>query len=161
MEVKITFTGNFWDKIKKGEAQSKIEIERGLREAATHLYEKSIENAPASTGQLRQGMKQDINTMALTAEIYPSSQYAIFVHGPGGEGRTTPHAIPVREAAPGGSLYRWAKKKGMNPWAVRASIKKRGTKYQPWLEKTAKEEENKVVQFVDNALERIAKFLTD
>lgn len=161
MQINLKLQGQFLDKVAKAPAEAKSIIEDGLVDASTHLFQTSQENAPASTGALRQGMREEIQRDKLRAEIYPSSKYAMFVHGPGGEGRTKPHWIPGKEAMAGGALYRWAKKKGANPWAVRAAIAKKGTKFQPWLEKTAKSEEGKVLAIISSSIQNIARFLGD
>lgn len=161
MQFSVKLQGDFIKKIGKADAQARAELGEGLADASTHLFQRSIEAAPSSTGALRQGMRRELDKGALTAAIYPSSRYAIFVHGPGGEGRTKPHMIPGKEAQPGGSLYRWAKKNGMNPWAVRAAIAKRGTKFNPFLERTADAESGKVLAIIQQSIQNIGSFLAD
>lgn len=161
MELSVKLTGNFLNKIAQAKENSLKELQGGFRDASTHLYQKSIEAAPSSTGKLRQGMRRDLDVSNLKATIYPSSEYAFYVHGPGTEGRTRPHWIPAKEAKEGGDLYRWAKKHGANPWAVRAGIAKRGTKFNPFLVKTADTEQENVLAIISSAIQNISNFLGD
>lgn len=161
MQIDVKLQGPLLEKITNAPAKTLRFIQQGLADASTFLFEKSQENAPKSMGKLKQGMRREIDFDSLRAEIWPSTEYAAFVHGPGGEGRTRPHLIPLKEAQEGGTLYRWAKKKGANPWAVRAAIAKRGTKYQPWLQKTAEMENDKVLAIISDAIQNVSKFLSD
>jgi len=159
MNISLTIKGDFLQKLDR--MDSKKYIMEGLRDASTHVMQQSIRNAPAATGALRQSIRRELNEVKLSASIFPTRKYGFHVHGPGSEGRTRPHWIPKREAQQGGSLYRWAKKRGANPWAVRAAIAKRGTKFNPWLKRTAESEEEKAVQIMREALQNIVDFLSD
>ena len=143
--------------------QTRPYLERGLVDSTTYLMQKSIENTPKAIGSTAQSIRREIMTQRLQSSIFPTVKHAYYLHGPadGSADRTRPHWIPAREAKEGGSLYRWGKKRGVNPWAVRASIAKRGTKFQPWLKDTAEKEVDRVTQIMDQALDGIAKFLSD
>lgn len=78
------------------------------------------------------------------------SPYAVFVH----EG-TRPHMPPVD------ALAAWAKKKGINPWAVAKSIAKKGTKANPFLQravdKTARDVEGEFKRALDGTMEELGQ----
>jgi HK97 gp10 family phage protein len=126
------------------------EMEKGVARATLHILAKAKENAPKSIGTLSRSHTFKVD--GLTGRVYPTTQYAIGVH----EG-TKPHWIPSKEAKPGGSLYRWAKKKGANPWAVRSGIAKHGTRPQPWLEETADKEEGAVLKILSDEARKALK----
>jgi hypothetical protein len=69
--------------------------------------------------------------------------------------------IPAREAKEGGTLYRWAKKKGMNPWAVRASIAKKGVKRNRYLKRAADGSTLGVRSIFEDALGKLAASFGD
>lgn len=130
------------------------EIARAIRNASTLLMEKSISEAPASTGMLRKSIKRDL--YPLKAAIYPTVKYGIYVH----EG-TRPHWPPLGEIKPGGSIYRWAVKKGIPPFLVARAIARHGTKAQPWMKQVTDKYKDEVNAIFEEALQRIAEKLGD
>lgn len=70
-------------------------------------------------------------------------------YGMGVEKGTKPHAVPVSAIAP------WAIKKGLNPWAVVNSIKKKGTKANPFFERAVGQASKGVEQEFSDAVRDI------
>lgn len=62
------------------------------------------------------------------------------------EDGTRPHMPPVKE------LEAWAKKKGINPWAVAMSIKKKGTKANPFLQRAVDSTKDGIEKEFEDAL---------
>lgn len=156
-EIKIE--GRLLEQLPKAGAFGDKTVYDALGQASGYVWQKSIENAPKSDGILAQSIRRDLNPHF--AKIGPTVKYAAYLHGDPNSSAThsEPHYIPVREAQAGGTLYRWATKHGMNPYAVRAAIAKRGTKFQPFLTRTLKETEGDVQKYFEAALEKIANFL--
>lgn len=76
-----------------------------------------------ATGSLRRGVQYNFSSL-LSVAIYPTSRHAEYVeHG------TKPHWTSVK------NLERWAKMKGINPYAVQRGIARHGTRPQPFLHK--------------------------
>lgn len=161
MNLNVRIEGKILDKLKTAPKSVRSDIKAGVLTASTLLMEASIRNAPASTGNLRKGIRRELSGSGLSASIFPTADYAFRIHGDGERQRSEPFWIPSREAQPGGTLYRWAKKKGMNPWAVRAAIAKRGIKLNPWLFKTSQQNEGKVEEIFSRVLDKIAGSLAD
>lgn len=163
MEIKIQIKGDILKKLKSASKDVRDIVVDGIRDASTLLMEDSIRNAPASTGNLRKSIRREIDERGLRATIFPSAKYGFFLHGPIDKSRerSKPFMIPAKEARAGGTLYRWAKKKGMNPWAVRASIAKKGIKFNPFLTKTAEADQGKVRDIFKRTLNQIAAHLAD
>ena len=67
-----------------------------------------------ATGDGRRAIKYRLYPATLSAEVVPDFPYAEPL-----EKGSRPHPVSVK---PGTSLYRWAIHKGINPYAVRASI---------------------------------------
>lgn len=137
------------------------ELQTGVIRASTLLLEDSVKNAPSSTGTMRRSIRREIFGGGLSATIFPTVDYALRLHGDGSRSRSRPFTIPSSEAQPGGSLYRWAKKKGLNPYAVRASIKKKGISLNPWMFETSKSDEKQVEEIFGGALKNIAAQMAD
>lgn len=94
---------------------SAIDVQREMRIKAPVGY----------SGDLRRAIKYRIDPGNLSATIGPDVGYAEAV-----EKGTRPHWTSVK---PGTSLYKWAKHKGISPYAVQRSIAKKGTKPRPFV----------------------------
>ena len=80
---------------------------------------------------------------------------------------TEPYAYGIEFGRPAGTyvspkaLEKWARSKGLNPYAVSKSIMKKGTKPQPFLIPAFEEKENSILliiaQGVENALKSAFK----
>jgi Bacteriophage HK97-gp10, putative tail-component len=92
------------------------------------LREMRIAAPVAVTGQLRGSIRYVVSPLRIQAEIKPEVNYAEPV-----EYGTKPHLVSVAEGTP---LRAWAKLKGINPYALQASIAKKGTKAHPFVEPT-------------------------
>lgn len=147
MEISLEEVGGKFLK-KLPEARSIIEGGLGdaFAKATGHLWRKAGDNAPTSNGTLAKSITRELTPTY--AKIYPQEKYGFWVH----QG-TRPHAIPKVELLPGGTLYRWAQKKGLNVYQVANAIRKKGTKANPWLEKTAGSEWDRVQQIFAEGLE--------
>lgn len=97
------------------------------------------ERAPIGVGG-EKGLKGSIGVttdpVLMTAEIKPSMRYADAV-----ETGSRPHWPPH---GPDSSLAAWAKLKGLNVYAVAASIAKKGTKAHPYIVPTYDETKEEV-----------------
>lgn len=104
-----------------------------IKEASTIVWGKAIQEAPVgASGALRKGIRRELSPVKAT--IHPSVPYALAVH----EG-TKPHPVAREAVAKGGSLYRWAVKRGLNPYAVAHSIAKKGTRANPFMKRTVEQ----------------------
>lgn len=82
--------------------------------------------------------------MPFKAEISPHTKYAIYVH----QG-TSPHWVPIAALAP------WARRHGINPYAVQRSIAKKGTKANPFMDRAAVESQDGVFKIFLDAIANI------
>jgi hypothetical protein len=164
MELKLEIKGKILEKIKVANEQTRKVFSQAILEGSTLMMESTIREAPASTGNLRKSIRREFSNAGLTAAIFPSVKYGESLHGnfDGSDGvYTSPFMIPAREAQPGGSLYRWSQKKGMNPWAVRASIKKKGIKRNRYLKRAADQSTDGVNDIFEGALVKLADSFAD
>lgn len=72
------------------------------------------------------------------------TSYAMAVHN-----GTQPHFAPI------GALQAWARKKGMNAYALRNSIAVKGTKANPFLTRSVKQEEHNIDGEMKDAIKKI------
>ena len=150
-------------KLKAASITARNTVIDAMRDASTVVMEATIREAPASTGTLRKSIRREFSGNGLRVAIFPAVDYGAFLHGPfeGGPTHSQPFVIPAKEAMPGGTLYRWAQKKGANPWAVRAGIKKRGIKFNPYMRRASESSEAGVQTVFEKALGSIASGLGD
>lgn len=149
MQFQIHIQGNFQKKLDKVTRSFPGEIKDSVRKATTFLHARVKEKTPAGQGDLRKSLSLKIS--GFQGIIRPTVKYAIFVH----EG-TRPHWVPKSEwALPTGSLYKWAMKKGLNPFLVARAIARKGTKKQPWMKETLETYESQVTDFFEQEVNRL------
>jgi hypothetical protein len=102
----------------------RLHINLALKNSAGIVQRQEYKEAPRGvTGGTIKSIRQIVSeSMAI---VGPTSKYAIFINN-----GTKPHMPPVDE------LKEWADSKGMNPWALAMSIKKKGTKANPFVPRT-------------------------
>jgi len=144
--ISLKLSGSFLQAIKKAEGEARNLTKQAVKEASTIVWGAAIKETPVgATGQLRKGIRR--NLYPNKATILPSVNYADPVHE-GSKG----HAIPVAAMQKGGSLYRWAKQRGLNPYAVAHKIKQRGTKANPFFTRAVDGTEDEVRRKFDEIL---------
>lgn len=124
-------------------------LERATIKAGEVVRTMAMREAPrGQTGKLRDYMKSDYKPIQV--RIYPGVDYAIYVH----EG-TRAHFPPVS------AVSRWAVSHGINPWALAVSMAKKGTKANPFFERTIQEAKRsgRVQDVYDEALGEIINLL--
>lgn len=102
---------------------------RGFFDTLTTIAQAEVRTSdemPVDTGRLRNSIAAKVASGALPAwgHVGTNVAYGRFVH----EG-TGAHWAPV------GALTRWAKRHGVNPYALQRSIARRGTRARPFMTK--------------------------
>ena len=120
-----------------------IDIQREMRIAAN----------VGATGDLRRSIRYTFSPATLTAVIEPTVDYA-----PDVEYGSRPHYV---SASPGTPLARWARMKGLNPFAVQASILKKGTRAHPFVSPTYEKMAPQVKEDIANGIALAVQGLTN
>jgi hypothetical protein len=112
---------------------------RFLDRASFALQNEARDRAPVDTSRLRNSIGREIDSgiPPRYARVGTNTFYAPFVH----EG-TRPHWPPI---AP---LRRWAKRHGVNPYALQRAIAQRGTRPRPFLRDAVHAAEPEIVRAV-------------
>ena len=102
----------------------KAQMKRTMRVATIKIKDTARDLVPVDSGDLKRSIREDVRygVRELTGVIEAREQYA-----PSVEYGTKPHFPPV------GALKKWARKRGINPYALAVAISKRGTKPQPFM----------------------------
>jgi len=122
MKVRISGVKETVVKLKAYDARKQQGIRRVVAESAFNIEKTAKKRTPVDTGRLRSSITSDFKDSGFTAETKAAAFYAIYV-----EFGTSPHFPPVS------ALRGWAKRHGVNEWAVAKGISKRGTPAQPFL----------------------------
>lgn len=118
-----------------------------LKTSSTTVMQREMQEAPRGvTQQLAKGIKVLITVTIAT--IRPTAPHSIYI-----EKGTAPHMPPIDAITP------WAESKGLNPWAVALSIKKKGTVANPFVDRTFKATKPLVITEFDTATKLIAQAL--
>lgn len=119
---------------------SETHINAAITKALTRIFGAEKSEAPFGvSGLLRDNWR--ITPGRFTGTLESLTPYAAAVH----EG-TAPHMPPIDAITP------WANKKGINPWAVAMSIKKKGTKANPFLQRAVDESATGIESDFEDAL---------
>lgn len=150
MPLSVTVTG--FDKlvkqIEKYPQISEKHVTMAINRSLVRILGQQKQQAPVGvSGNLRDNWKIDIGRFQ--GVLRSNAPYAMAVH----QG-TGPHAVS------GETLKAWAKRKGLNPWAVAKSIAKNGTKANPFLLRSIQVESGNVDREFANALGAILKEIT-
>ncbi len=135
------------------DASVKVEIKKFMNLALVNsaTIVQHIESAEAprgATNKLAKSIKQFVTEIAATIGPDHDLDYAKYV-----ELGTKPHMPPVS------ALQDWAQSKGINPWAVAMSIKKKGTKANPFVKRTYELAKPEVILEFQTASKLITEFL--
>lgn len=106
------------------EREVRLYTNLALKNSAGIVQRQEYKEAPRGvTGGVIKSIRQIVaESMAI---VGPTSKYAIFINN-----GTKPHMPPVD------AITKWAESKGIEPWAVAMSIKKKGTKANPFVQRT-------------------------
>lgn len=135
------------------EAPAKVEnrLNRVLRVVSIETQREMRQRANVGvTGDLRQSVKYQVGK--LEASIGPTAKHAQYVeHG------TKPHWTSVKDGTP---LAKWAKAKGISPFAVQRSIAKKGTKAHPFVGPTFKFMEPRIKRRFNTEIDKLIQELS-
>lgn len=150
--ITLKLKGNIIAGLKKSDRTIKTGVAEAVKRASTIIWGTAIKEAPVgASGQLRKSIRREL--YPTKAKIYPGVKYAVDVH----DGRS-PADVQAnfgeiwQSARKGGSLHRWAVKRGLNPYAVANAMKKKGTKPNPFFDRTKDKTEDQVAKELDGVL---------
>lgn len=123
-------------------------VSRLIRAAAINVQREMRIEAPVGVdGVLRRSVDVKETPGSWEAEVSPTAKYADDIE----DGRG-PHWVSAKEGSP---LARWAKFRGLNPFAVQRSIAKKGTKANPFVERTYMKTRDDQERFIASGVERL------
>jgi hypothetical protein len=99
------------------------ELSHATKQAGAGIIKEEVVQAPHDSGRLQQSIKMEFEPIQVT--VWPDVEYAKYVVS-----GTKPHTPPV------GALEAWARRHGVNPYAVQRAIKMHGTKPNNFVQRT-------------------------
>lgn len=140
VNVKIVGLNRLTKLAERYPATSEQYINKAISRSLVRILGAEKQEAPFGvSGMLRDNWK--VTTGRFEGALVSQTPYAAAVH----EG-SKPHMPPIQE------ITAWAKKKGINPWAVAMSIKKKGTKPNPFLKRAVGDVKDDVDKEFEDAL---------
>lgn len=122
----------------------KDQMKRTMYVATSKIKTTARELVPVDRGILRRSIRDEVRygIRGLKGIIEAGEQYASSV-----EYGTKPHFPPVS------ALSSWARKRGINPYALAVAISKRGTKPHPFMKPAFEEWKEKIVGFFKETID--------
>lgn len=148
INVHIPALGDLIRDLAKAGEYGEQQLRTALRRGAVIIQRGERIEAPRDTSNLANRI-DIIESGPLEMTIGPRAKYSIEVH----EGRR-PGSAP-----PASALESWARRKGLNPYAVAKSIQRKGTKPNPFVARAVDEVKGQVNQEFDAAASKVAQFL--
>ena len=119
------------------------QMKRTMYVATTTLKTKARELVPVFRGALKRSIREDVEYSNKTVEgiVQATEPYA-----KGVEFGTKPHAVSAV------ALSRWAKSKGINPYALAKSIARKGTRAQPFMVPAFEQSKKKIIKIFQDTI---------
>lgn len=134
--------------IERYPAISEKHVGTAISRSLVRILGQEKQQAPIGvTGNMRDNWRVDIGRFE--GSLKSMAPYSMAVHM-----GTKPHFVS------GETLKAWAARKGLNPWAVAKSISKKGTKANPFLQRSIDVERPNVDKEFSTALGAILKDIT-
>ena len=122
-------------------------INDGIRKSLVYLWGQEKQEAPFGVvGNLKDGW--DINIGVMEGTFKSKTSYGFFV-----ENGSSPHSAPIIALQP------WADKKGIPVGALWMSIKQKGTKANPFLERAVDNSKEAITKIMNESIDDILKFI--
>lgn len=147
IEIVIPEIGKLEELWKKAPQKVDDEISKALHKSALTVQRAAQEDTPVDTGRLRSSIQYRV--MGKQARVYVQAKYGVFVH----EG-TRPHFPPIKAIEP------WARKRGLNAFAVARAIARKGTKGHPFMRNAAEASKGDVSEFFREGIQNVIISLT-
>lgn len=145
VEIEVPRLKEFEGLLRKAPMLAKAELTMAIYRSATIIQRLARQEAPIDTGRLRSSIAVEYGP--LQARVGPRTNYALAVH----EGRRAGAPTPAT------AMTGWARRKGLNPYAVANSITRRGTKPNRFMKRAAVTATVPVVAEFNRAADTIIK----
>lgn len=148
VQVEVKGFDKLVKQIEKYPAISEKHVGKAINKGLVRILGQEKQQAPVGvTANMRDNWRIDMGRF--TGALRSMAPYSMAVH----QG-TGPHYVS------GETLKAWAARKGLNPWAVAANIRKHGTKANPFLKRSVELENANVNRDFKDALDAILKEVT-
>ena len=151
IEVEIKGFRQIADLANRFPAVAEKHVNKAIQRSLIRIQDKGKQYAPFGTsGNLRQNWVLKLGRFE--GSLGSGAKANGFPYGSSVEFGTSPHRMPVSTNQP---FLLWAQRKGLNPYAVARSIAKKGSKANPFFQKSIDETEEKIDEEFDKAINGI------
>ncbi len=146
VQIEVKGLNELISTMEKYPAISEKHVNMAIRRSLTRVLGAEKKEAPVHTGNLRDNWRLDVGRFQGT--LASNAPYAKDLHD----------GLPLSSFPTGGTLKKWAEKKGLNPWAVAKSIARRGHLIaNPFLKRAVDAERDNIDREFKDALSNITK----
>jgi HK97 gp10 family phage protein len=146
--VKINGLDKLIEMADKYPAVAEKHVNKAIQRSLLRVQDSAKQNAPFGTsGNLRSNwiLKQG----RFSGSLSSGANSAGYPYGSAVEYGTRPHFVSAM------ALNTWAKRRGLNPFVIARSIGRKGTKANPFFQKSADSQEDNINKEIDQALDAI------
>lgn len=149
IDIEIPALGRLLDDLKEAGPYGVRQLKSALNRGAIRVQRAERLEAPRDTSNLAANINI-IDLGPMETMISPKANYAEAIHN----GRLPGNPPPAS------ALESWARRKGLNPYAVAKSIGRKGTKPNPFVQRAWEAEEAAVNEEFDIAADRVADYIS-
>ena len=149
INIEIPALGRLMDDLQKAGPYGLQQLKKALNRGAIRLQRAERIEAPRDTSNLAANINI-IDLGPMEVMISPKANYAEAIH----KGRLPGNPPPASQ------LESWARRKGLNPYAVAKSIGRKGTKPNPFVARAWESEQLAINDEFDVAADRVADYIS-
>lgn len=150
IEIELPGLGRLLDIVDKAGPFGITQLKRALNRGAIILQRAERQEAPRDTSNLA-NMISIIDVGSMEVMISPRANYAEAIHN----GRLPGNPPPAS------ALESWARRKGLNPYAVSKSIGQKGTKPNPFVARALDDSQNAINDEFDAAADKVQDYISN
>lgn len=122
-----------------------------MRHSALLVERDAKRNAPVDTGRLRASITSQVHTAGVMGRDVRGVVGSNVIYAAAVELGSKPHFPPIR------AIETWARRKGLNPYAVAKAMAKKGTKPKRYLQRAFESNQARIVRLIGAAVRGIVR----
>lgn len=150
LELELPGLGRVLDIFEQAGKFGETQLKRALNRGAIILQRAERQEAPRDTSNMA-NLISIIDVGSMEVMISPRANYAEPIHN----GRLPGNPPPAS------ALESWARRKGLNPYAVSKSIGQKGTKPNPFVARALESSQDAINQEFDTAADKIQDYISN
>lgn len=152
INIQMKIGGDLQKRISSAVKKEPFAVKKAVKDSVILIWRESAKRSPKWRGRLRRATSYRVID-GLRGIVSNNLKYAEYVHN-----GQRPHKIPKYVWSDASSDFvKWAQEHGMSPFVLARSIKRKGTRRQPWMAETFKDCQSRITKIFDDAVDNILK----